>query len=213
MKKVIYEIPYTYVVGQSKKEFEFQPLIGRQHYITSLAIANNALAISDNQGYISIANIDKIRQCINTEVNSENIFRKDKKRFDKYPEETIIKKSAANPIKSIKCDDYIIAQSRDGHANQPVRSVALTQNGCYLASAGDDGKVIIWRLASNKTADKLFRPEKFVVQQAAGTKFNSVDIKALKDENENYVIVASGDDNYNVKLYRINGIKDDASCK
>jgi WD40 repeat protein len=94
------------------------------------------------------------------------------------------------------CDEAILAQRRDGHGNQPVRSVALTSNVRYLASAGDDGRVMLWSLTKDKEPEKWLEEGKMIGQSDA--RLNSVDIKALSD----YVLVTSGDDHYQVNLYR-----------
>lgn len=198
-QKIIYEIPYEHIASKFQKEFNFKPVMGQQNYITSLATANNILAISDNQGYITLWNVNRIRQCIKKEVIQQ---------IDKKINTN--KNFTSNQIKSLECDNYVTAQSSQGHGKQPVRSVALTQNACHLVSVGDDGQVILWD-SKYKIKNFLLRSGKIVGK--SDTTLNSVDIKALKDDKDDYVLITSGDDNYNVKLYRINGIKDNANCK
>ena len=152
---------------------DLKPVFGQHHYITSLATANNILASADNQGYITLWNIDRIRECINKSGRKQPVL----------------------------CDEAILAQGRDGHGHQPVRSVALTQNGRYLASAGDDGRVMLWSLTEGLEEGKM------IAQSDA--RFNSVDIKALN----NSVLVTSGDDHYKVNLYRVNGGKENEGSK
>ncbi len=164
----IEEIPYKW-----KDREKERPVFGQHEYITSLATANNILASADNQGYITLWNVDKVRQCLN---------------------------------KAKSCDDAILAQWRDGHNKQPVRSVALTQQACYLASAGDDGRVMLWHF--NKDLADISK-KGHEVASLSGETFNSVDIKALN----NYVLLTTGDNNNQVRLYRVNGMKDNESCK
>ena len=87
----------------------------------------------------------------------------------------------------------------------------MTQSACHLASVGDDGQVILWDLSKDKIKNLLVQSGTTLIKE--NTKFNSVDIKALKDDQDDYVLITIGDDNYNVKLYRVNGIKDNANCK
>lgn len=214
-KNTIYEIPYNYIKDKSNNVPEFQPIIRQQNYITSLAWARNTLAISDNQGYVTLWDTEKIRQCIANESVNQDIEVKanQNSQFSTTNKKPIAKKqSINNSIKQLTCDDYIIAQSAHEQSLKPVRSVALTQNACILASAGDDGNLKLWRLKIGTRTNKLLNPET-IVTHSAGTKLNSVDIKALKDENNDYLLVASGDNKYNVKLHRVNDIKDNAGCE
>ncbi len=166
-----YELRYKWRDWDNKN---LKPVFGQHHYITSLATANNILASADNQGYITLWDIDLIRECINNQK---------------------------------PCDEAILAQRRDGHGHQPVRSVALTQNGRYLASAGDDGRVMLWSLTGDKEPAKWLEEGKMIAQSDA--RLNSVDIKALN----NSVLVTSGDDRYKVNLYRVNGVKENEGSK
>ena len=46
--------------------------------------------------------------------------------------------------------DCVAEQPWVGHNGTPIRSVAFTDDGCYLVSAGDDGKVKLWQLQPPK---------------------------------------------------------------
>ncbi len=87
-------------------------------------------------------------------------------------------------------DEWAIANDK------PVRSVALSADGCYLASAGDDGRVQLWPLTSEgKRHPKFFDG---VIVARLPVKVNSVDIKLA----EGNIFIASGSDDYRVRLYR-----------
>ena len=180
----------------------FKPIIGQQHYITSLTNANNILASADNQGYITLWDINKIRECVTASTEKENTDLKEKQ-DDSNQEKN---------DKSVFCNEAIIEQWRDGHDKQPVRSVALTNNGCYLASAGDDGKVKLWSLSEGKRNEENEQKGE-VIFDDSNTKFNTVDIKALTDNNKKYILITSGDDNYQVRIKRIEGINNNESCQ
>ncbi|GAB1543819.1 hypothetical protein NUACC21_64950 [Scytonema sp. NUACC21] len=197
VNKNIYELPYQY------ENSKFTPVVGQQHYITSLASANNILAIADNHGYITLGDMKTIRACINKDA----VVKKTES-SGKLKKVDVTKKQIVTIKPLMKCN-YILGQSVDGHSKQPVRSVALTQNGKYLASAGDDKRVMLWSL-EDKPAKWLTQGQ--VVAQS-DARLNSVDIKALKDESQNYLLVTTGDDNHNVQIYRVNGVKNDASSK
>jgi WD40 repeat protein len=205
----IYNLEYDWL--DWKQNNEFVPIIGQHHYITGLAIAEankdtaktddakNFLVTADNQGYITLWNMDIIRQCIID--NQSNLNREDEKMAGKD--------GFGNTFQTLECSNAKLAQWRNGDANhrvQPVRSVAITQNGCYIVSGGDDGRVMLW------SSDEIMRSPKYqtgkIIAQFPDITLNSVDIKAIND----YLLITTGDDNNRVRLYR-EEVKDNASCK
>jgi len=96
--------------------------------------------------------------------------------------------------KDVPCN--LLDEWRDGHNGKPVRSVALSNNGCYLTSAGDDGRVMLWPLEENgRRAD-----------QDAGRKvaqfsrhINSVAIALVGED----ILITSGGDDNQVQLLRV----------
>ncbi|AFY80801.1 hypothetical protein [Oscillatoria acuminata] len=80
-----------------------------------------------------------------------------------------------------------IEQWNDGHNGQPVRSVALSEDGCYLVSGGDDGRVMLWPL--NMDGSRA-GPQGEQILRAKNKNFNSVDIK----EVDNHLLIAAGSD-------------------
>jgi len=46
--------------------------------------------------------------------------------------------------------------SWQGHDGQPIRAVSLSENGCYLATAGDDGKAKLWPVSSGGSRDRSY---------------------------------------------------------
>jgi WD40 repeat protein len=80
--------------------------------------------------------------------------------------------------------------------DKAVRSIAFSTDGCYLASAGDDGRAMLWSL--NPTGDRSGRDLDGKVLGKSSQSLNSIDVVRLKDE----VLVTSGGDDHQVKLYR-----------
>ncbi|MEM6253151.1 MAG: WD40 repeat domain-containing protein [Cyanobacteria bacterium P01_D01_bin.156] len=80
----------------------------------------------------------------------------------------------------------------DGHQGEPVNTVALSRDACYLVSGGDDGRVMLWYL---NTVGQVMRK-----QQLASFKqpVNSVDVV----QQEKKLLVVSGSDTHWVKLHR-----------
>jgi WD40 repeat protein len=195
----IYEVKYSWQDGQ--EEQNFSPIIGQHQYIDSLAIADtqSLMASSDNEGHISLWDMDSLRQCINKSAAALKNIDRGQLKTDGF----------GNLVIPLDCDGAIIDRWHQGHDKQPVRAVALSQNGCYLASGGDDGRVILWPLENRKRAPQ-YRDGK-IIAEFPGVRLNSVDIKALDDN----LFVATGDDRNRVRLYRVQGINehDNANCQ
>lgn len=102
------------------------------------------------------------------------------------------------------CTLPILDQWR-GHGEQPVRSVALTQDGCYLSSAGDDGRVILWSLHNGRRT----RSQNGERLADYPIRLNSVDIT----EKDDTLFVTSDADRDRVMLYRISKDEDHATCQ
>ncbi|MCY7322605.1 MAG: hypothetical protein LH660_12605, partial [Phormidesmis sp. CAN_BIN36] len=159
-------IPYA-----SENTAGFKPIAGQQHYIESLAIANNTLVTADNQGYITLWNW-RDRTC-------KPLTRQD----FKLPEITADGKKL--PIQTCEMKSVRWADK----PGKPIRSVAITPQGDYLASAGDDGQINLWSLTNGRHLQKTFK---------FSGRVHSVDIKT---ENR-FVLVASDAPGHQVKLYR-----------
>lgn len=96
---------------------------GKDDYILSLAVAADRpslLATADNQGWITVWNLDRCTQVTGPD---------------------------ASPLGDRPCE--IVDQWSDGHEGQPVQTVSLSEDGCYLVSGGGDGRVKVWPLNPN----------------------------------------------------------------
>jgi WD40 repeat protein len=124
------------------------------------------MASSDNEGHISLWDMDSLRQCINKSAAALKNIDRGQLKTDGF----------GNLVIPLDCDGAIIDRWHQGHDKQPVRAVALSQNGCYLASGGDDGRVILWPLENRKRAPQ-YRDGK-IIAEFPGVRLNSVDIKA-----------------------------------
>lgn len=81
--------------------------------------------------------------------------------------------------------------------NTPVRDIALSANGCYLASATDDGRITLWFLTER--GRRLTKYLDGQILKQAQTRFNSVDIKIV----EPYIYVTSGAEDATVRSQRL----------
>lgn len=140
-------------------------------YITSIATSSqkpNLLATADTHGYISVRDISKCTA----------------------------KNASKNTAQDVECQ--VLDEWRESDDGKPVRSVALSANGCYLASAGDDGQVMLWPLTPSGTRISEFSKGKRVGR--ASRQLNSVDVKLVEGD----ILLMSGSDDSRVRLHRLN---------
>ncbi len=88
----------------------------------------------------------------------------------------------------------VIDRWQDGHGGKAVRSVSLSDNGCYLASAGDDGRLVLWPLSSERKRSPRY--SQGIVIHSVPKPFNSVDIKS----GGKNIYIASGNRDAQVRL-------------
>jgi WD40 repeat protein len=79
-----------------------------------------------------------------------------------------------------------------GHGNQAVNAVALSADGCYLASAGNDRRVMLWPL----TAEGRLQDTNGLVIETSNQPFGAVDIVRNRDR----LLITSGNNNHRVYL-------------
>ena len=89
-------------------------------------------------------------------------------------------------VKDVKCD---VLNQWAGHGGKPVRSVSLSQDGCYLASAGDDNREMLWPLSPEGALDPNFSKGREI--ERFSTKIN--DVAAISREKDILVVSGSGD--------------------
>ncbi|MEM9005543.1 MAG: hypothetical protein AAGE59_18715 [Cyanobacteria bacterium P01_F01_bin.86] len=78
-----------------------------------------------------------------------------------------------------------------------VRDIAFSANGCYLVSASDDGRIMLWPLTGQGRRLTKYLTGQTVKQ--ANTRFNSVDIKLVEPQ----ILITSGADDQWVRLHRL----------
>ncbi|MCD8489316.1 MAG: hypothetical protein LRZ84_21900 [Desertifilum sp.] len=95
----------------------------------------------------------------------------------------------------------------------PVRSVAISPNGCYLVSGGDDPQVKLWPLTVEGKRDLRFAEGMAIPGGIASriaklrAKINSVDIRLVEDR----IAIATGSDDDRVRVYRTR--QQDTGCE
>lgn len=194
----IYEMRYEW--KDREKTLGYKPVMGGSgQYIESLSTAGykNLLASADNEGYITLWNMNRIRQCIrNKQIE-----------LKENPDRNLKKDGLGNKFIPLECNGAIFDQWRNVRDGRPfpVRSAVLSQNGCYLASAGDDGRVMLWPLENNQRSPQYKNGKS--IAEYSDIRLNSIDIKAI----DNYLLIATGDDINRVRLYR--GENKNANCQ
>lgn len=196
-RQVAYNVPYTISPEASKStERAFQPVLGQNHYIESVAIASNILVTADNQGYITLWDWQH-RQCDAPQLVTTRSVTAQSVSTQKIMTTEADGSRKAQPVGT--CTMPIVDQWSDGHGGKPVRSVAITPDNLYLASVGDDGQVKLWFLDHGKRSTEWQHGK--VLQQFSGNRLHSVDIRASKNSG-GYIFVASDAPNNQVRLYR-----------
>ncbi len=84
-----------------------------------------------------------------------------------------------------------------GHGGQSVNAVKMTNDGCFLASAGSDGQVKLW--AMDGLGHRRGQNSEGKVLSKANNPLNSVDIIRKED----YLLVVTGGDDHRVNLQRV----------
>ncbi|TVQ58465.1 MAG: hypothetical protein EA366_06575 [Spirulina sp. DLM2.Bin59] len=115
-------------------------------------------------------------------------------------------------------DCEIIDQWPEGHGGEPVQSLALSHDGCYLVSGGQDGQVKVWPLNRNGTRAARYPDGIWVAQTRSYRQGNpfwgpritppirSVAVKSIR----NQLIIASGGEDSQVRVNAVN--RPEAGC-
>ena len=164
----------TVQTTQSQRDF---PLSYNRQHITSIAADEQRLVTADTHGFIKVWDMEVLRQCMNENAKP---FR-----------------SRNKPIE-FSCNDAAL-QWQTPEPGLPVRSVAMASpspnSRCfYLASTGDDGKVMLRSFFN--LADP---PRERTIDRVADTSLNTVDLTLNPDRNR--ALIASDGKNDRVRLY------------
>ena len=95
-------------------------------------------------------------------------------------------------VENVPCK--VLDQWSTGHGSKPVRSVSLSKDGCYLASAGDDKREMLWSLTSKGDRDQKFLNGTLI--RRVPRKVN--DVAVISRETD--ILVVSGSDDHQVRL-------------
>ncbi|MDJ1177631.1 WD40 repeat domain-containing protein [Roseofilum sp. BLCC_M91] len=111
--------------------------------------------------------------------------------------------AGANP----SCE--LLDRWQDSHNGEAVRSIAFSPDGSYLASVGDDGKLILWPLRD--TGERLSKYLKGKAIANHSQSLNTVDLSLIpsrRDRSGSQLQIVTGGDDGKVRLYQVQSIRD-----
>lgn len=178
----------------------FPAMVSQNNYVTDVAIAQKPglissqtpsqtpgqtenqssgalLTTADNQGFITLWDLEKMRACI-----------------DQAPEA-----KTPGALTSVNCDSARLDQWQENPNGAAVRAVSLAADACHLASTGDSGQVRLWPLLPSGHRDPNIKTSETYLEQFPNTRLNSVDIQK---SSQNTLLVASDAPGHRVQLYR-----------
>ena len=182
----VYEVSYERNAANASTD-KGLPVIGKYSYINTLSAASDVslLAMADNHGYISLWDIERLKKCMadpSTRFQPEDEFGT----------------NHGNLFSQMDCEQGQLERWKASRNGQSIRSIALSKDGCYLASVGDDGRVLLWLLKDPERRSPN-SPNFMLLKQFPGTPLHAVDIEhPAKD----YVLVAADAPENQVRLYR-----------
>ena len=186
-KKQFYDIHYGVKPNNSAAAAQIAPVMGKNNYINSLTVAKNAplMAMADNRGYITLWDIKKLNQCVDS---------------NKFPFQLRdeLGQNRENSSVKLQCDQAQIDQWQAGSNGESIRSVALSDEGCYLTSVGDDGRVILW-FPKDLTRASDHSPRSILIEKFSGAYLKSVDIQR---PDSDHVLLAFGVPQNQIHLHR-----------
>ncbi len=146
------------------------------------------LATSDSEGWIAIWDL---KQC--------------------NPRKPEVKPTASKNQQQINDSHCKLLDRWQDDSKNPIRTLGFSQDGKFLVSGGDDGRVVVWHLTDGHQLDKTKSPKGipifpifpkdiniFISQIFQGPKkIRSIDVKSSQE------IVISGSEDFQVRLHRI----------
>lgn len=183
-----YDIRYTWP-EQTDNAPAIAPVVSSNSYLTGLDVADDGtrMVTADSVGFLTLWDVNALIQCARasdqrsplaqtTEENGHQLF-------------------------VASCENAKLLQWPQDNNGQAVRDVAITANGCYIASTGDNGHIDLWHIdnTNNLTPVNLAR----IPQRS----LNAVDIHLTTDDGErphknDILLVAADTADHRVQLYR-----------
>lgn len=172
---------YDFLYDWSSSQTGIPPVISRHSYLTSIDVAADTplMATADSLGFITLWDTTQMRRCLQeqSEASSSN--------------------ASGNQFYIVsRCPQAQLEQWQAGRQGSAVRDVALTDNGCYLTSTGDDGRINLWLLGQT---GQLHRQSPVALASFPNASLNSVDLHLTSN---NTVLAAADIPGPRVQVYR-----------
>ena len=155
------------------------------NYITSLATTKDSslLAVADNRGYISLWPKETLSNCLAQQPDAPS-------------------SSQPNPFQPIPCQQEQAPPPPFIHSDgQGTRAIALSDDGCYLATADNSGQLLLWPITTSERGEKTLA-DSIAIAHYPGTPIRTIDIKQVKQQE--LLIAANGPGN-RVSIHRYRG--------
>lgn len=165
--------------------------------------ANNLRALSSQEG----KNFDYIQSIATTPQKPNLVVTADNQGYIKLWDI-----SQCFSKKTVQCGK-VVDQWSNAHGSKPIRSVALSKDAKYLASTGDDGRMMLWLLKNNNNQNNQNnqnKQNKFERKSTClsgkeiakfPTKLNTISL--IVDSKKKRILLVSGGDDNRVRLRQI----------
>ena len=178
---------------------------GPQSYITSVAAVDidedkgSILVTADSKGLLTIWSLDEIRRC--AKLNSRGVHLRETKSRNADGLSYFSLRANEGILNINSCPGLIVDQWQASELNLPIRDTKISSSGCYIATAGDDGRVMLWSLTKE---NRVVSKEGLKVKEFKDAELNSVDLhhQANTNNNKNTIFIASDAPNNHIRLYR-----------
>lgn len=184
-----YDIRYTWP-KDNRYAPAIPPVISSNSYLTGLAVADGGtrMVTSDNVGFITLWDVNALMRCARASTQRSPLADETAKN--------------GHQLFIADCDSEAkLLQWPQNTEGQAVRDVAITANGCYIASTGDNGHIDLWRINNTN------QPKHFNLARIPKRSLNAVDIHLTTNDGErphkNHVVLVAADTaKHRVQLYR-----------
>ncbi|MEM6253124.1 MAG: hypothetical protein AAF821_09395 [Cyanobacteria bacterium P01_D01_bin.156] len=183
-----YDIRYTWPEEQQMAP-TISPVISSNSYLTQVAVADegNHMVTADSVGVITLWDVESLVQCA-------------RKSTQRSPLADAAEKSG-HDLYLADCPQAKLHQWPQNFTGHAVRDVAITANGCYIASTGDSGHIDLWRF-NNKN-----QLQQFTIDRIPKYSLNTVDIHLTTNDGErpnrnDILLIAADTADHRVQLYR-----------
>ncbi|MEB3356013.1 MAG: hypothetical protein VKK04_04755, partial [Synechococcales bacterium] len=183
------ETAYTVNYGWDRA-FPVAPVIGPYHSLTEVEVSRDGrlLATADNRGFVTLWDGQDFVECTGGSGTPSSLAPSGA--TPRITTETI---PLPCPTSAVRLDQWQVTDN-----GVAVRAMALSEDGCYLTTATDDGAIALWTLDPQQ---RIRNPqvEPIVVDTLAGYSPYEIDIK---QRDPGHVLIAVDGPDHRARLYQ-----------